>query len=85
MVETVKVRFTNCHSTQLFISKSGWGGGTNMHIHDSPNFKSRRESDINIKNVESLWIELISKNSKKPIYRPADGDFMSETCEHENT
>ena len=52
-----------------------------MYIHDSLNFKSRRELDINTKNVESLSIELISKNSKNTvlstIYRPPDSDFKA--------
>ena len=42
--------------------KSGGRGGINMYIHDSLNFKSLRELVINTKNVESLLIELISKN-----------------------
>ena len=52
-----------------------------MYIHDSLNFKSRRELDINTKNVESLSTELISKNSKNTflptIYRHPDGDFKA--------
>ena len=51
-----------------------------MCIHDSLNFKSRRELDINTENVESLSIELISKNSKNAlsmIYRPPDSDFKA--------
>ena len=59
--------------------KSGRGGG--MYIHDSLNFKSARELDTNIKNIESLSIELISKKSKNTtlltIYRPLDGDFKA--------
>ena len=35
-----------------------------MHIHDSLNFKSRKDLDNNKKNIESLSMELISKNSK---------------------
>ena len=57
------------------------GEGIIMYIHDSLNFKSQRDLDINTKNVESLSIELISKNSKKTglstIYRPPDGDFKA--------
>ena len=45
------------------------------------NFKSRRDLDINTKNVESLSIELISQNSRNnvlsTIYRPPDGDFKA--------
>ena len=52
-----------------------------MCLHDSLNFKSRRDLDINTKNVESLSIESISKNSKNTalstIYRPPDGDFKA--------
>ena len=52
-----------------------------MYIHDSLNFNSRRELDINTKIVESLSTELISKNSKNTflstIYRPPDGDFKA--------
>ena len=52
-----------------------------MYIHDSLNFKSRRELDINTKNIESLSTELISKNLKNTvlptIYRPSDGDFKA--------
>ena len=58
-----------------------WGGGKGMYIHDSLNFKSRRKLDINTKNVDSLPIELISKNSKhtvlSTIYRLPDGDFKA--------
>ena len=52
-----------------------------MYIHDPLNFKSRREFDINTKNVKSLSIELISQISKNTvlsrIYRPPDGDFKA--------
>ena len=52
-----------------------------MYIHDSLNFKSRRKLDINTKNVESLPIELISKNSKhtalSTIYKLPDGDYKA--------
>ena len=52
-----------------------------MYTHDSLNFKSRRKLDTNTKNVESLSIELISKNSKNTvlptIYRPPDSDFKA--------
>ena len=52
-----------------------------MYIHDSLNFKTQRDLDINTKNVESLSIELISKNSKNTvlstIYRPPDGDYKT--------
>ena len=77
--------FHDRNNTQLFIKspshKSGWGGGIRMYIHDSLNFKSRRDLDINTKNLESLSIELISKNSKNTvlptIYRPPDGYFKA--------
>ena len=96
MIETVKVIFTNCHNTQLFINigvfliKAFWGGGhggggggggISMYIHDSLNFKSQRELDINTKNVKSLSINFIPKNSKSTvlstIYRSPDGDFKA--------
>ena len=53
-----------------------------MYIHDSLNFKPRRELDINTKNVESPSIELILKKKKKntvpsTIYRSPDGDFKA--------
>ena len=48
-----------------------------MYIHDSLNFKSGRELDINMKNVESLSIELISKNSKNTFLSTIDGDFKA--------
>ena len=49
-----------------------------MYIHDSLNFKSRRNLDINTKNVESLSVESISKNTVlSRIYRPPDGDFKA--------
>ena len=61
--------------------KSGRRGDISMYIHESMNFKSQRDLDINRKNVESLSIELISKNSKNTvlplIYRPPDGDFKA--------
>ena len=57
MIETVKVRFTNCHNTQLFIRspshESRRGGGISMYIHNSLNFESQRDLDISTKNVES--------------------------------
>ena len=75
MIETVKVCFTNCHNWQLFINIGV------LLINDSLNFKYRKELDINKKNVESLSIEFISKNSKNTvlstIYRPPDGDFKA--------
>ena len=86
MRETVKVHFTNCHSTQLFINIRVLlikvvGSSISMYIHDSLNCKSSRNLDINTKNVESLSIELISKNSKNTvlstIYRPPEGDFKA--------
>ena len=52
-----------------------------MYIYDSLNFKSRRKLDINMKNVESLSIEVISKNSKNTVlpttYRPPHGAFKA--------
>ena len=73
---------TAIHQQRSPSCKSSWGGGISMYIHDSLNFKSRRELDINTKNVESLSIELISKNSKNTvlstIYRPPDGDFKAD-------
>ena len=74
-------QYTAIHQHSSPSHKSGRGGGISMYIHDSLNFKSRRELDINTKNVESLSIELISKNSKNTvlstIYRPPDGDFKA--------
>ena len=55
-------QYTAIHQNRSPSHKSGRGGGISMYIHDSLNFKSRRELDINTKNVESLSIELISKN-----------------------
>ena len=57
-------QYTAIHQNRSPSHKSGRGGGISMYIHDSLNFKSQRELDINTKNVESLSIELISKNSK---------------------
>ena len=69
------------HQNRSPSHKSGRGGGISMYIHDSLNFKSRRDLDINTKTVESLSIALISKNSKNTIlstiYRPPDGDFQA--------
>ena len=52
-----------------------------MYIHNSLKFKSRRDLDINTKNVESLSIELTSQNLKNTvlskIYRPPDGGFKA--------
>ena len=49
-----------------------------MYIHDSLNFKSRTDLDINTKNVESVN-RINIKNFKKivlsTISRPPDGDF----------
>ena len=74
-------KYTAIHQYRSPSHKSGRGGGMSMYINDSLNFKSRRELDIITKNVESLLIELISKNSKRTIlstiYRPADGDFKA--------
>ena len=72
VMETVKVCFTNCHNTQLFINigvlliKLVKEGDISTYIHGSLSFKSRRDLDINI-NIESLSIELISKNSKDTV------------------
>ena len=69
------------HQNRSPSHKSGRGGGISMYIHDSLNFKSRRDLDINTKTVESLSIALISKKSKNTIlstiYRPPDGDFQA--------
>ena len=74
-------QFTAIHQHRSQSHKSGRVGGISMYIHDSVNFKSWRELDIDTKNVESLSIELISKNSKNTvlstIYRPPDGDFKA--------
>ena len=74
-------QYTAIHQHRSPSHKSGRGGGISMYIHDSLNFKSRRELDINTKNVESLSIELISKNLKNTvlstIYRPPDGGFKA--------
>ena len=55
-------QYTAIHQHRSPSHESGWGGGISMYIHDSLNFKSQRKLDINAKNVESLSIELISKN-----------------------
>ena len=74
-------QYTVIHQNRSPFHKSGREGGISMYIHDSLNFKSRRDSDINKKNVLTLSIELISKNSKNTvlstIYRPPDGDFKA--------
>ena len=74
-------QYTTIHQHRSPSHKSGRGGGISMYLHYSLNFKSRRELDINTKNVESLSTELISKNSKNTflstIYRPPDGDFKA--------
>ena len=61
-----------------FISKCK---SISIYIHSSLKFKSRRDLDINTKNVESLSIELISKNSKNTvlstIYSRPDGGFKA--------
>ena len=58
---------TTIHQNRIPSHKSGRGGGISMYIHYSLNFKSRRDLDINTKNVEFLSIELISKNSKNTV------------------
>ena len=67
-----------------FISKCK---SISIYIHGSLKFKSRRDLDINVEsindsiNVESLSIELISKNSKNTvlstIYSRPDGGFKA--------
>ena len=61
-----------------FISKCK---SISIYIHGSLKFKSRRDLDINTKNVESLSIELISKSSKNTvlstIYSRPDGGFKA--------
>ena len=61
-----------------FISKCK---SISIYIHGSLKFKSRRDLNINTKNVESLSIELISKNSKNTvlstIYSRPDGGFKA--------
>ena len=61
-----------------FISKCK---SISIYIHGSLKFKSPRDLDINTKNVESLSIELISKNSKNTvlstIYSRPDGGFKA--------
>ena len=61
-----------------FISKCK---SISIYIHGSLKFKSRWDLDINTKNVESLSIELISKNSKNTvlstIYSRPDGGFKA--------
>ena len=72
-------QYTVIHQHRSPSHKNGRAGGISMYIHDSLNFKSRKDLDINTKNVESLSIELVSKNSKNnvvsTIYRPPGGDF----------
>ena len=72
-------QYTAIHQRRSPSHKNDRGGGISIYIHDSLNFKYRRELDINTKNVESLSIELILKNSKNTvlstIYRPPDSDF----------
>ena len=74
-------QYTDIHQHGSPSHKSGRGGGISVYIHDSLKFKSRRELDINKKNVESLSIELISKNSNNTvlstIYRAPEGDFKA--------
>ena len=56
----MKVGFTNCHNTQLFINirvlllQMIGECGISMYIHNSLNFKSWRDLDINTKNPESI-------------------------------
>ena len=57
-------QYTAIHQYRSPSHESGRGGGISMYTHDSLNFKSQRELDINTKNVESLSIELISKKIK---------------------
>ena len=71
-------QYTVIHQHRSPSHKNGRAGGISMYIHDSLNFKSRKDLDINTKNLESLSIELVSKNSKNnvvsTIYRPPGGD-----------
>ena len=72
-------QYTAIHQHRSPSHKSGRGGGISMYIHDSLNFKYRRELDVNTKNVDSLSIDLISKKSKNTvlstIYKPPDSKF----------
>ena len=65
-------QYTAIHQHRSPAHKSGRGGGISMYIHDSLNFKSRRELDLNTKN-EPLSIELMSKNSKTPFCQRSIG------------
>ena len=74
-------QYTAIHQHRSPSHKSSRGGGITMYIHVSLSFKCPRELNINTKNLESLSIELILKNSKNiilsTIYRPLDGDFKA--------
>ena len=66
-------QYTAIHQHMSPSHKYGRGGGISMYIHDSLNFKSWRELDINTKNVESLSIDLISKIQKSPFCQRSIG------------
>ena len=74
-------QYTTIHQHRSPSYKSGGEGGISINMHDSLSFKSWRNLDIKAKNVESLSIELISKNSKNTVLstisRPADGHFIA--------
>ena len=58
--------------------KSGRGGDISMYIHESMNFKSERDLDVNRKCGVSINRIENSKNPLLPlIYRPPDGDFKA--------
>ena len=66
------------YNTEHQIRKSGQGGGLCIFIHDSLDYKVRKDLSINCDAIESLSIEICKRKTKNRIFnvvcRPPNGD-----------
>ena len=73
--------YKSVHQVRSTKHKNGKGGGVCIYIHNSLDLTLRKDLNRNSKNVESISVEIINKNSQNfiisNIYRPPDGDINS--------
>ena len=66
------------YNTEHQIRKSGQGGGVCIFIHDSLDYKVRKDLSINCDAIESLSIEICKRKTRNTIFnvvcRPPNGD-----------
>ena len=74
------------YNTEYHIKKSGKGGGVCIFIHDSLDYKVRKDLSINCDAIESLSIEICKRKTKNTIFnvvcRPPNANLFSKSSKN---